>query len=99
MYARIYVICLFFVCLIINPVYAGIVDKRQVTGKAMPPPIIGDINNDGEVTLVDAILCLKICADADTSGQTINFDARLPGSIHIGLTEALYALMKVAWSG
>ncbi len=56
----------------------------------------GDVNGDGDVTLADAVLSLKICTGADISGQTVSTGADVNKDQRIGQAEAVYALRKAA---
>ncbi|MEI7670910.1 MAG: dockerin type I domain-containing protein, partial [Deltaproteobacteria bacterium] len=69
---------------------------------ASPPPPEGDVNGDGDVTLADAILALKVLgkiapplgtpggvrADYETSGADVNGDRK------IGMEEVIFILQK-----
>ncbi|MEI7672735.1 MAG: C13 family peptidase, partial [Deltaproteobacteria bacterium] len=71
---------------------------------ASPPPPEGDVNGDGDVTLADAILALKVLgeiaptvgtaggdsADYVTSGADVNGDRK------IGMAEVIFILQKAA---
>ncbi|QTA80473.1 DUF1566 [Desulfonema limicola] len=67
-----------------------------VTGGQNIEIIPGDINNDKQVNLADAVLALKICADADTSGQIVNLNAKVGTNAFIDLEEVIYILRKTA---
>lgn len=58
------------------------------------PIIPGDLDNDGDVDLVDAILALK--AMADMNSADIHAEAEINGDDKIGIEEAIYILQKVA---
>lgn len=57
----------------------------------------GDIKKDSVIDLSDAILGLKILADADTSGDTVNLAADVDTNQKIGLEEVIYVLRKIAF--
>lgn len=57
--------------------------------------LAGDINDDGDVNLTDAILALKIIAGMDT-GQTVCELADVNGDGKIGLEEVIYIFQKVS---
>ncbi len=56
----------------------------------------GDVNGDGDVTLADAVLSLKICAGEDMSGQNISTAADVNTDGKIGIAEAVFVLRKTA---
>ena len=56
----------------------------------------GDVNDDGAITLADAILSLKIACGLDTSGENVNLSADVNGDERIGLAEMLYAIQVVS---
>lgn len=58
--------------------------------------LIGDINNNGIVDLVDAIICLQISAGNSPVGQQIYLPADANNDGKIGTEEAIYILEKVA---
>jgi len=63
-----------------------------VQGEVQP----GDVNGDGTITLVDAILSLKIACGMDTTGENIVLGADVNADSKIGLAEMLYVMQKVA---
>ena len=65
-----------------------------VTG-GQNPGTPGDINDDTQVTLADAILALQITAGI-TPDATISAFADVNRDGKIGLVEAIYILQKVA---
>ena len=58
------------------------------------PP--GDVNNDGNVDLRDAILSLKICGGISVSEQTITLGADVNNDGKIGIAEVMYILQSLA---
>ncbi|MEZ4529257.1 MAG: C13 family peptidase, partial [Desulfobacterales bacterium] len=56
----------------------------------------GDVNGDGDVTLADAVLSLKICAGEDMTGQNISRAADMNQDNRIGTEEAVSVLRKTA---
>jgi len=55
----------------------------------------GDVNGDGEIDLIDAILALQVLANPDPP-ETVDFFADINGDHKIGLAEAIYVLWKTA---
>ncbi len=55
----------------------------------------GNVNNDTEVDLADAILVLKILSGVDVSGETILREADVNGNRQLEMAEVLYILQKV----
>ena len=55
----------------------------------------GDVNNDGNVDLLDAISALKACVGIEPGGE-VNANADVNGDGKIGLQEAIYILQKAA---
>lgn len=70
----------------IRPVY------RMASGEDI---LLGDLNDDGFVTLEDVILGLKIVGGVDLTGQRINLKAEVNGDGRIGIPEAVYILREV----
>lgn len=59
-------------------------------------PMDGDIDNNGEIDLADAILSLQVMIGmADTPGQVYK-EADVNGDLAIGLAEAIFCLMSTA---
>ena len=60
----------------------------------------GDMDQDRELTLADAVLFLKILTNTDTYGQTVsdfpNSGVDVNGDLKAGLAEAVYILQDVA---
>jgi hypothetical protein len=56
----------------------------------------GDVNGDGDVTLSDAVLSLKICAGENMGGQNVSTGADVNQDDKIGTEEAVYILRKVS---
>lgn len=61
-----------------------------------PNAELGDVDGQNGVTLVDAILALKILTDTDTSPVEINIQANVDTDNAIGLAEIIYILKKIA---
>ena len=58
--------------------------------------IPGDIDNDGNVTLMDVICSLQISSGHDMNGKPVNPAASIEASHRIGMPEAIYAIQKLA---
>jgi len=58
--------------------------------------ILGDINNDGAVDLIDTIIALRIMAGMPSVDPTIFSGADIDGDGEIGLADVIYILQKVA---
>ena len=58
--------------------------------------LLGDVNNDGIVTIADAILACQVMSRMSTAGQTVAFEADVNSDGKIGLAEVIYTLQKVA---
>ena len=58
----------------------------------------GDVNHDGRIDLIDAILSLQVLSNMNTLGKTITIAADANNDSKIGLVEVLYILQKVAGS-
>jgi len=61
--------------------------------------VTGDLNNDGEANLTDAILALKVLSGIDTRGLIRpDYDEKVDadGDDRIGLSEAIYGLQVAA---
>ena len=58
--------------------------------------LLGDVNNDGAVTIADAILACRVMSRMPTTGHTISSDADVNGDGKIGVAEVIYILQKVA---
>jgi len=61
--------------------------------------VTGDLNNDGEADLTDAILALKVLSDIDTYGlirPDYDFRVDADGDDRIGLAEAIHGLQVAA---
>jgi len=56
----------------------------------------GDIDKDGDITLADTILALKILVGVKTAGETLISSADVNGDGRIGLKEGIYILQKAA---
>lgn len=61
-----------------------------------PQVMAGDLNNDGNVDLVDAILGLMILTQTDTAGEEIQLDADVDGNGYIDSRDLIYILQKVS---
>jgi hypothetical protein len=57
---------------------------------------LGDIDEDGTVSLADAILVLKISSGADVSAHSISTITEVNADNKIGFAEALFILQKMA---
>jgi hypothetical protein len=55
----------------------------------------GDVKEDGNVDLLDAVVALQVCAGM-TPTEEVNKDADVNGDESIGLAEVIYILQKVA---
>ncbi len=53
----------------------------------------GDVNGDGKVDLMDAILALKVLSKTDTGGAVIHSDVN--GDGRAGIEEVIYVLQRV----
>jgi len=61
--------------------------------------IKGDINNDGDVNLEDAITALRVISTDSTTGippDYVTSDADMNGDSKIGMEEVIYILQKVS---
>jgi hypothetical protein len=58
-------------------------------------PLPGDINADGEVTLADAVICLKILTETPI-GESFTAAADADGNKQIGLADAVFVLNMLA---
>ena len=54
------------------------------------------MNGDGNVTLADAILALKVVSGVDTAGGNVTVSADVTGDGSIGVAEVIYVLRYVA---
>jgi hypothetical protein len=61
------------------------------------PPIKGDINNNGNITLHDAILALQITAGINAGNQIFS-SADVNGDHRIGMADAIYILQCLSAS-
>ncbi|MFC1859889.1 chitobiase/beta-hexosaminidase C-terminal domain-containing protein, partial [Thermodesulfobacteriota bacterium] len=59
-------------------------------------PVKGNVNRDGVVDLVDAILAMKVINDIATGDETISIDADVDGNNQIGIAEIIFILQKVS---
>lgn len=57
------------------------------------PVVLGDIDNDGNVTLTDVVLGLQLATGQEPSGA-VTTDADINGDGKIGMEEVLHALQK-----
>jgi hypothetical protein len=55
----------------------------------------GDLNRDGKLDLLDAILAIRVCISM-TPAEEVNTDMDVDGDGKIGMTEVIYILQKVA---
>jgi hypothetical protein len=60
----------------------------------IPEP--GDINCDGSITIVDAVIVLDIISEKGSTGNRINLKADVNANETLGIEEVNYILMKVA---
>ncbi len=58
-------------------------------------PLIGDIDNSGDVDLKDAIAALQICAGTSVQ-KTLNLNADVNSDDHLGMEEAIFAVKFTA---
>ncbi|MCP4112893.1 MAG: hypothetical protein GY749_46440 [Desulfobacteraceae bacterium] len=58
-------------------------------------PLIGDIDNSGDVDLKDAITALQICAGTSVQ-KTLNLNADVNSDDHLGMEEAIFAVKFTA---
>jgi len=56
----------------------------------------GDINDDGKLTLADAILAIKVACRMGVSSEDINVTADVNGDYRIGIAEAIYIMREMA---
>lgn len=61
-------------------------------------PQSGDLNGDGFVTLLDAILALKIADRIDPGTEIINANYDISGDNRIGIEEVIYILQRISGS-
>ncbi len=59
------------------------------------PDTVGDVNEDGDVDLTDAILCLQTICGIET-GETVSTTADVNSDGKIGVAEAIYILRSVS---
>jgi hypothetical protein len=64
--------------------------KISLAGAVWP----GDINGDGSVTLVDAVLVMQMLSGMDMTGKTIILQADANGDHRIGLAEVIFILQR-----
>jgi hypothetical protein len=55
----------------------------------------GDVNNDGNVDLLDAVSALKVCVGIEPA-EEVNANADVDGDGKIGMAEVIYILQKAA---
>ena len=60
-----------------------------------PEPILGDINNDGEINLTDAILALQIISNISVANDILHKHADINEDGIINLDEAIYILQYI----
>ena len=65
-------------------------DKIDLGAFEYPPAVMGDINDDGVVSLEDVILGLQVLTDGSPSGVTVTGD--VDGDTKLGLAESIYTL-------
>ncbi len=58
-------------------------------------PVAGDVNNDGTIDLVDAIMSLRV-ATGLAPGQTLSTGADVDGDKKIGMPEVIHIIRKAA---
>jgi hypothetical protein len=72
----------------------GNTSSRVLFSFTIQPPLKGDVSGDGELSLEDAILALKVTtglsAGAISADKDVNADGR------IGLPEALYVIQSLS---
>ncbi len=71
---------------------------RAVRGVSITP-VIGDMNDDKNIDLVDVIIALKVVADVNNPGFSTGFpisQITVNGDDNVGLEEAIYDLQEVA---
>ena len=57
---------------------------------------IGDINNDGNVDIADAILAMQVLSGISPQGTQINNQSNINGDGKIGIAEVIYILQTIA---
>jgi hypothetical protein len=57
---------------------------------------LGDLNNDDNVDLIDAIISLQVMSAISSAAQTLYSRAEIDGDGKIGLADTVYILQKVA---
>ena len=72
--------------------YAG-TDSGGVWNISLSPP--GDVNGDGDITLADAILALKVACGFDTTGENVIVSADVNGDEKIGVADVIYIIQKI----
>ena len=58
--------------------------------------LLGDVNNDGIVTIADAILACQVMSRMSTTGKTVASDSDVNSDGKIGMAEVIYILQKAA---
>jgi len=71
------------------------IDDIQIAETPAPVPK-GDVNGDGNVTLADVIIALKVACGVSTGSVNIKIAADVNGDAKIGLEEVIYILQDVA---
>lgn len=59
------------------------------------PPLKGDVDNSGNITLQDAIMAIQITAGMNT-GAPVYTSAEVSGDNKIGIAEAIYILQCIS---
>ena len=59
------------------------------------PSLPGDVNHDGVIDLVDAVLALQVLT-GQTPAEPVYADADINNDGRLGMAEAIYAMQKVA---
>ncbi|RZB30254.1 MAG: hypothetical protein SRB1_02534 [Desulfobacteraceae bacterium Eth-SRB1] len=87
------------VCADINGEIDELNEDNNCTANNWPPIVIGDVNDDGNVNLTDAILALQVTVGMNPAGIRSNYatsGADVNGDAKIGLAEVIYILQDVA---
>ena len=71
-------------------------DYSSTASRTIIRAIKGDINSEGTVDLVDAILALKVMAGVDIANQNITIGSDVNEDQRIGIEEVIFILQKIS---
>jgi hypothetical protein len=71
------------------------VSNSKIWTMTIVEPLLGDLNNDRQVDLKDALLALRVLVGGD-AGVSLNFRADVDGDRRVGSAELVYILQSVA---